>query len=80
MSVEIDGQIYSDGIYISNWQRCVMWKGRHSITGNLISGFGFTRTIHGLGDPGSRGYGYRKTKQFAKNKKEIFKHRLGGGK
>jgi len=65
---------------ISPWCRCIMWGKRHSISGKLISGFGFMRTIKGSEDPDSLGYEHRETNQFAKNKKEIFMHRLNGGK
>ena len=71
MSIEIDGQIRSSGTQISEWQRCIMWGKRYSISGDLISGFGFMRTIKNWEDPDEIGYVYGKTEQFAKNKKEI---------
>jgi hypothetical protein len=78
MAVEINGEIRSNGTRISKWQRCIMWGKRYSISGELISGFGFMRTISNWEDPDAVGYNYGETEQFAKNKKEIFKHTLKG--
>ncbi len=79
MSISLDGQILPGGTYLSEWKWCFMWRERHSISGNLISGIGLTRRICGIDeDTDKLGYEYYDTNQFAKNKKEIFKHKLKG--
>ena len=58
------------------WERCIMIRRRKSITGKQICGFGWMRREGFYEDPNRPGYEMGQLEQFAKNKKEIFKHKL----
>jgi len=58
------------------WKRCVMIRSRESITGKQIYGFGWMRKEGLWEDPDAPGYYMGRLKQYAKNRKEIFKFKL----
>ena len=72
------GRVYPlpSSIKWGEWERCLMIHRRKSITGKQICGFGWMRKEGIWESPDRPGYYAGSKQQFAKDKKEIFLHKL----